>query len=293
VGGGSVIDAAKVMLLCLRHGLREPSQLDAHAGARWTTGPLHAPGEGPWLRVIAVPSTLSGAEYTHVGGATDLARGAKEAFGHPMMTPQAVILDPEMTLTAPPRLLLSTGIKAVDHAVERIASIQANPYSDAVSALALRLLASGLRALHSHPADLSARLELQYGVFMSMCGSASGARVGVSHAIGHVLGGYSGVSHGDTSCVLLPAVMHWIGDAIADRQRLICESLGAPGSDARAVLAQLISALGLPGRLRDVGVKEEDFDAIAERVLNDPLIHNSPRKLESAADVKTILASAW
>lgn len=293
VGGGSVVDATKVMLLCLRHGLTHAAELDAHAGTRWALGGTRPADADRWLRMIAVPTTLSGAEYTHVGGTIDPARGVKQGFGHAMMVPQAVILDPEMTLTAPLRLLLSTGIKALDHAVERVASVHANPYSDAVSALALRLLSSGLPAAHANPADLGARLHLQYGAFMSMCGAASGARAGVSHAIGHALGGYSGVSHGDTSCALLPAVMRWIGDAIPERQRMICESLGAPGTDVPEALAKLIAALGLPGRLRDMGVREADFDAIAERALDDPLIRNSPRKIAGAPDVKSILASAW
>lgn len=292
-GGGSVVDAAKVMLLCLRHRLTHAAELDTHAGTRWAPSGTRPADADRWLRMIAVPTTLSGAEYTHVGGATDRARSVKQGFSHPMMVPQAVILDPEMTLTAPLRLLLATGIKAVDHAVERIASVQANPYSDAVSELALRLLSAGLPAVHANPADMGARLELQYGVFMSMCGSASGARVGVSHAIGHALGAYSQVAHGDTSCVLLPAVMHWIGDAIPDRQRRVCEALGATGVDSSVPLAALVARLGLPSRLRDVGVKMEDFDGIAERTLQDPLIGNSPRKLAGAGDVIPILRSAW
>src|SRR5690606_32962088 len=112
-------------------------------------------------------------------------------------------LDPAMTLATPLELLCSTGMKAVDHAVERLTSRTANPYSDAVSELALRMLARALPALAERPEDLDLRSKLQYEMFMSLRGSASGGTANVSHAIGHVIGAHAGVPHGHTTGVTL------------------------------------------------------------------------------------------
>ncbi len=293
VGGGSVIDAAKVMLLAMRHGLTDVAQLDAHAGAGWAAADRRPADRDRWRRLIAVPTTFSAAEYTAVGGATERRTRAKQAFGHPMMMPVAVINDPALTRAAPLPLLLSTGMKAVDHAVERITSAQANLYSDTVSALGLKLLAGGLPALRRQPGDLAVHAQLQYGVFLSMAGIASGARGNLAHAIAHVMGAYCDVPHGHTSGILLPPVLRWIGAGAAGPRRKVCEAMGVDGEDAAAAVAGLVAALGLPSRLRDVGVREQDLPGIAERTLHDPLTAHCARRVEHASQVREVLDMAW
>ena len=290
-GGGSVIDATKAMLLCMRHGYTDTADLDPHAGVGYNNQQYGSPDASQWRRMVAVPTAFSAAEYTARGGVMDMRDRLKQSFSHPMMMAQVVINDPEMTRTAPMAMLLSTGMKAVDHAVERLTSKWANSYSDAVSTLALRLLREGLPALLRDPSDLALRADLQYGVFMSMAGLASGVTTGLSHAIGHALGSFAGVSHGHTSCLLLPSVMRWIGDVIPERQRLVCETLGRPGADAGAALESLIVGLGLPVRLGAVGVKTEDFETITERAMHDPLVANCPKPV-AHADVRSILEAA-
>lgn len=293
VGGGSVIDAAKVMLLCLRYGLGEADQLDAHADASWDATQVRPPDAEQWLRIVAVPTTFSAAEYTARGGATRGDQRLQEAFSAPLMIPQSVVNAPEMTLATPLRLLLSTGMKAVDHAVERLTSRYANAYSDMVSTMALRYLAEALPALRSRPDELEVRARLQYGTFLSMAGRASGVQAGLSHAIAHQLGTWSGVPHGETSCVLMAAVVRWIGDARPGGQQLLCEALGSGQQDAGAALLAFVGGLGLPTRLRDVGVREDDLQVIAERTMRDPLIRNCPREVRGPPDVREVLALAW
>lgn len=293
IGGGSVIDAAKVMQLCLRHDIRDAAGLTAYTG-RGRGEPSTRPVDADrWLRVIAIPTTLSAAEFTWFGGASDPARGVKEAFGHPMMIPQVVIMDPQMTLDTPMHLLLTTGMKAVDHAAERLASLKSNPYNDAVSALALRELSSGLKAVHRDPSCLEARARVQYGAFMSMCGSAAGVPVGLGHAIGHALGAHCGVPHGETSCTLLPSVMRWNSASNPQRQMLISEALGRADGDAAQALAELVGGLGLPSRLQDVGVRRAAFAAIAEKAMGDILTKSNPRPVKTPRDIEEILEMAW
>jgi maleylacetate reductase len=293
IGGGSVVDAAKVMQLCLRHGITEAAALSRHTGGGRADPSTRPSDADRWIRVIAVPTTLSAAEFTWFGGASDPARGVKESFSHPMMIPQAIVMDPQMTMATPTRLLLTTGMKAVDHAAERLASLKSNPYNDAVSSLALRLLSQGLRSAKRDPSDIDARAELQYGAFMSMCGSAAGVAVGIGHAIGHALGAHCGVPHGETSCVMLPAVMRWNAGSNPGRQELIAGAMGRPGDGAAPALAELVAELGLPMRLRDVGVTRRDFRPVAGKALGDMLVKNNPRPVRSAADIEEILELAW
>ncbi len=294
VGGGSVIDATKVMLLAMRYGYIRAAQLDPHAGAPWVTTQQRPDDHAQWQRMIAVPTTFSAAEYTAVGGATESASKTKEAFGNPMMMPIAVVNDPWLTTTAPLPLLLSTGMKALDHALERLTSRDPALFSDAASALALRHLAEGLRALKTRPEDIAVRDRLQHGVFLAMAGIATGTRGNLAHAIAHAMGSLCDVPHSFTSGLLLPSVLRWVAAGAPVRQRLLCETMGEPeGDDAAAAVARLVAELGLPSRLRDVGVTPAQLDLIAERTLHDPLTVNCARRVESAAQVREVLDMAW
>ena len=153
------------------------------------------------------------------------------------MMPKSVVLDPRATVHTPEWLFLSTGIRAVDHAVEDICSPQCQPISEGASFHALRLLGRGLSGVKADPLDLDARLEAQLGAWMSMIGSQTGVPKGASHGIGHVLGGTAHVPHGYTSCVMLPHVLRFNAPVNADRQALVSEALGRPGEPAADVVA--------------------------------------------------------
>jgi maleylacetate reductase len=294
VGGGSVTDAAKMVGLCLGNGVSEPAQLDAfraviHPDGRTERPPVQPPG----VRSIAVPTTLSAGEFTWFAGCTDTLRHVKESYGHALMMPRSVILDPAATVPTPEWLFLSTGIRAVDHAVEDICSINPQPLSDGTSIHALKLLSRGLRAVKADPSDLQARLDCQLGSWMSIMGSQNGVTKGASHGIGHVLGGTAGVPHGYTSCVMLPPVLRFNATVNAERQAWVSEALDRPGMPAGDAVAELIAALGLPGTLRDVGVKPEQLDEIAVESMHDRWVHTNPRKIDGPAAVRALLDAAW
>ena len=120
-----------------------------------------------------------------------------------------------------------------------------------------------------------------------------GARVGASHAIGHVFGAHAAVGHGYTSCVLLPAVMRYNKPVNAEKQALIAQAMGCEGMDAGDAIEQLIRRLNLPTRIRDVGVKHEDFQIIADKVMHDFGIKNNPRPVTEASQLLEILEAAW
>jgi maleylacetate reductase len=294
LGGGSVTDAAKMVGLCLGNGVTEPSQLDRYRAQIAADGTTRRPEiKAPSVRSITIPTTLSAGEYTASAGCTDTARHVKESYGHPLMMPRIVILDPDVSVHTPEWLFLSTGIRAVDHAVEDICSINGQPIAEGASFHALRLLGSGLPAVKADPSNLEARLDCQIGAWMSMVGSQTGVSKGASHGIGHVLGGTAGVPHGYTSCVMLPHVLRFNHPVNAGKQARVSEALGRPDEPAAEVVGELIAGLGLPTRLRDVGVKPEQLDLIAEGSMHDRWVHTNPRTIDGPAVVRTLLDAAW
>jgi maleylacetate reductase len=294
IGGGSVTDAAKMVGLCLSNGVTAPEQLDNYRARIAVDGTTQRPEvKAPNVRSIAIPTTLSAGEFTASAGCTDTARHVKESFSHPLMMPCTVILDPQAAAPTPEWLFLSTGIRALDHAVEDICSVNGQPISEGAAYHALRLLGKGLPAVKADPADLEARLDCQLGAWMSMVGSQTGVSKGASHGIGHVLGGTAGVPHGYTSCVMLPHVLRFNHPVNADKQARVSDALGRPEEPAAEAVAALIAGLGLPIRLRDVGVRQDQLDLIAENSMHDRWIHTNPRKIDGPPVIRTLLDAAW
>jgi maleylacetate reductase len=294
LGGGSVTDAAKMVAFCLANGVADPAELDNYRAQVGADGTIVRPeAKPPAVRTVAIPTTLSAGEYTASAGCTDTVRQVKESYGHPLMMPKTVVLDPRASVHTPEWLFLSTGIRAVDHAVEDICSPECQPISEGASYHALKLLGRGLAGVKADPLDLDARLDCQLGAWMSMVGSQTGVPKGASHGIGHVLGGTAHVPHGYTSCVMLPHVLRFNAAVNADRQALVSEAMGQPGREAADVVAGLIAGLGLPGRLRDVGVEPDQLDRIAELSMHDRWIHTNPRKIDGPPIVRALLDAAW
>jgi maleylacetate reductase len=177
--------------------------------------------------------------------------------------------------------------------VEDLCAINSMPFSDGTSRHALYLLAKGLRQVKADPSDLAARLDCQLGAWMSIIGTSAGVSKGASHGIGHVLGGTAGVPHGYTSCVMMPHVLRFNYPVNAHRQGWVSEALSRPGEAAAEVVGDLIAELGLPRTLREVGVKHDQLDLIAEHAMLDRLIHSNPRKIDGPAVVRSLLDAAW
>ncbi len=293
LGGGSITDGAKAVQLCLANGIHDPDAIDA---LRTVIGPGGVPVppdiNPPTVRQITIPTTLSGGEFSGISGVTDERTKIKELIRHTDIIPQAVVLDPAVTVHTPEWLWLSTGIRAVDHCVEGICSLEAHSYGDAQALQGLSLLASGLPRVKADPSDIQARLDCQMGTWLSMGPLASGVPMGASHGIGYVLGAVFDIPHGHTSCIMLPAVMRWNKSANADRQKLISIAMGRPGEDAAVVLDEFIAGLDMPRSLSAVDVGAEHFDKIAEQSMGTPWIPRNPRPIPTPAQVREILEIA-
>jgi maleylacetate reductase len=292
-GGGSVTEAGKVVRLALQHDIRHVDDFDryrivVHADGKNATRPF----DGPRMPQIAIPTTLSAGELTTGGGATDERVRRKFSHANPQAIPRVVIFDPAPSVHTPLWVWLSTGVRAIDHATEGLCSPLSNPVSDGMYGQALRLLGRSLRATQRNPADLDARLEAFYGIWLAIAGRHGGVEMGASHAIGHVLGGSCGVPHGYTSCVMLPHVLRFNRAANAQRQALVAEALGHPGEDAAEVVASFIAELGMPQRLSDVGIGRDRFEHIATTAMHDRWLHTNPVEITSPEQILKILEAA-
>lgn len=284
LGGGSVMDAAKIVALMA--GCRAATVQDLSM-VEWRT-PVE---QAPLPAIVGIPTTFSAAEYTDFGGATDPETRMKVAFQSAAMRFHSVLNDPALLAATPMPLLLATGMKAIDHAVERVTSAAANAFSNALSTQAMHLLSAGLRGI-SRGEGVRAISMAQYGVFMAMCGMDAGVRTNVSHAIAHVMGTYADVAHGHTSCVLLPAVLAWQRGTLGDAEQLVRGAIDARAPTAAEAVSSLVRDLGLPSRLRDIGVQGDQLSEIARRSVDDPLMAHA-RRIPTARDVEAILQAAW
>jgi maleylacetate reductase len=293
VGGGSVIDATKAMLLCLWMGLDSADAMEPYCSGfeRTRSAALALPAVP--IRMLAISTTLSASEFTENAGVTHSATNTKQSFRHRLFAPRVVILDPAATLDTPDWLLYCTGIRSVDHAVENYCNAQASLATEALSLQGLKLLHRALPAIARSPRDLAPRLEAQIGMWQAIAASAAGVPTGASHGIGYALGATFGVAHGHTSCVMLPAVLKWNAAVNGERQKTLAEAMGAPGRPAWQLVKELIAGLDQPVTLQAVGIKRENLDEIARRALEYHPVKVNPRPIRTVDDVKEILELAW
>ena len=293
VGGGSVTDAGKVIALGLKHGFQKHEDFEGYYVYVNEAGDTVVPQfDAPEIRVICCPTTLSGGEFNTMGGVTDDEDNKKQGYTHRMMAPIAIVLDPALTIHTPEWLWFSTGVRALDHALEALGSTHSNHFCDGIAGSAIRLLSSALPDVKADGADLDARLRCQVGAWQSMIPVIGGVPMGASHAIGHVLGGTADVPHGYCSCVMAPSVLAFNESVNGDKQRQISICMGQPDRAASEVVDEFVTALGMPRSLTAVGITEEQLDLIAEYTMLDFWSRTNPREIEGPADVRGILEMA-
>lgn len=230
-GGGSVIDGTKAVARKLEY-----------------------PGQ------VAIPTTLSGAEWAHLVGVTDEAAGRKAGFVDEEAVPRVVILDAEVTLPTPEKLWLSTGIRSLDHAIEGFLGPAEHPIEDITGLEGARRLVDYLPRSKERPEDLGARHELQLAQWLAYFGPKN-TPMGLSHNLGKRIGASYGVPHGYTSCATLAPTLDVVGERVPRERWEMLK--GALGGEPGERVAALVRELGLPSRLSEVGVPEDDLEAIA------------------------------
>jgi alcohol dehydrogenase class IV len=274
-GGGSCMDLGKAVSYFIEH----------EAG---TPGASYA--DRPAVAHIAVPTTYSGAEVTPFFGMTDERTRSKSGGGGPTTAPIAVVYDPVLTLSTPPRVTAETAMNALAHCVEAAYARRRSPEAQAVALAGAGRVGRWLPGVVDDPADIEARTGLLEGA--ALAGRAlQNASMGVHHGLAQLLGGRTGIPHGLANAVILPHAMRFNAEVVGDELLLVGEVLGDPADPAGAV-ERLSSRVGLPARLSECGVQEEDIDAVARLSQSSPAVQGNPRPV-SEEDARAILAAAW
>lgn len=281
VGGGSVMDTAKVADAIFTHG----------GTAREQEGFLLMPREGEGMGrpldiapLACIPTTAgTGSEVSMAAVVKDPEQKVKLEIADFPLFPRLAILDPETTRTLPAPVAAATGMDAMTHAVEGYVSIDWSPHQDARSLQALRMIRDNLeRAVERGDEDEDAR-----GNMLIAANLAITIALGSVHAMSHPAGAHFGVPHGVANAIHLPHVIRHNaagGPEIADRYRDIGDVLGVDGASEigealAAHITELVARLGLPTRLSQAGVPEDGIPALVEGAMGDGTTLLNPREM--------------
>jgi alcohol dehydrogenase class IV len=307
VGGGSTLDTATVLRALSSHG--DDAERVAHEAIE--TGHLPVASDGDLLPLVAVPTTLAGADLSDMAGVTltldrDVEAGDDPPSGgvrDPRLLPTALYYDADLYRTTPTPLLAASAMNGFDKGIEGLYSPLSTPITDGTAARGLRLLRSGLGTIREDPMDdepladvLAGIVAVQYG----LTGDA-GYRASIIHAFGHGFSHGYDVHQGTIHGVVAPHVLRYVFDRIEGRRDLLAAALGVDdaGTDAADAVIDAVAGvrddLGLPTRLRALdGVERADFDAIAAAIHDDDLLAVAPEGIDpTVAEITEVLDRAW
>ncbi|WP_406633670.1 iron-containing alcohol dehydrogenase [Amycolatopsis sp. WGS_07] len=247
------------------------------------------------MPVFAVPTTLSAAEWDGFAGSVDESRDTKDLTVYLEATPRVVFLDPEFCASTPRGLWATTGVRALDHAVETAYAKNAHPFTTALADGALTMLAEYLPRSVRDPHDHEAALKCLQAAWMSIIG-VHNVSLGLSHAIGHQLGAV-GIPHGVTSCIMLPHVMRFLEPVTSAEQARMARSLQRVQGDTEDLpaadrLERILDELGVPRRVSEFGVGREKLNGVARAALGDIVVRESPRTVDETV-IRELLEAVW
>lgn len=293
-GGGSAIDTAKGVAALLAEGGSLP-----RFGVRFTPANKKEvpPMPASKLPHIAIPTTLSGGEYSYSAGITE--GGKKYIVADPKLAPRTVLLDPEAAATAPGRLLAASGMNALAHCIEAVYSTETQPLTEAYCLRGIGLIARYLPRAVENSRDLEALSHVQVAACLSGMGVYS-AWTGIHHAIVHVVGGLYKAPHAEIHALMLPYAMRWNLDATIGAHARMAREIGLEGADENA-LAEAVPEyvfamnrrMGLPLKLRELAVPRDGLKQLAIDALDDYSIHTNPKPVHAAEQVLEVLELAW
>lgn len=305
LGGGKLIDAAKAVALALGNDVITEFDLMALS----QTFNRNVPARPPKCPIFCILTTLSGSEHIPYAGVTRESDLKKFILYNPR-TPELVIMEINLVLTTPQNIWIQSAVPALDYCVESYCSTSANDEVLEVYVKALQCLILALLICKADPSNAKAREEclLSLPMAMPLPHMQMGFHLGASHGIGRQLGPL-GVGHGETSCILLPAVCKWNAKQnplVAERQaslrealwdiyavRRIFEAWGLGENEGTADLGDLIDALvrelGMPRRLEEVGIGRDRFQALAINALDDECTQTNPVRIDRVDQILEIL----
>lgn len=275
IGGGSAMDTAKAIGIITAN----PEHADVRSleGAVQTTNPS--------VPIIAVPTTAgTAAEVTINYVITDVEKSRKFVCVDPHDIPVVAVVDAKMMSSMPKGLTAATGMDALTHAIEGYITKGAWEMSDMVELKAIEIISRSLRKAVEN--DPQGREDMALGQYIAGMGF-SNVGLGIVHSMAHPLGAVYDTPHGVANAIILPVVMAYNADATGDKYRDIAKAMGVADTDKMTIeearkaavdaVAQLGKDVGIPAKLSDVGVKEEDIQFLAESAFADVCTGGNPK----------------
>ena len=291
IGGGSPLDAAKLIQLLVTHEPPLSRYDDATGGDRFVRDDLPP--------LIAIPTTAgTGSEVSRSGVATLKDTGRKTVIFSPYLLPKAAICDPELTVGLPPGPTAATGMDAFTHCLEAYVATGVHPLADALAIDGIARVARSLAIAVRNGSDLVARSEMMVAAMEGAMAFQKG--LGACHALAHALTPISRIHHGLANAIALPTVMEFNRGACTARLARAAIAMGDNPLARPEVLAenavervrQLNAEIGIPGRLRDAGVNETDLPRVASRAFEDASHRTNPRAC-TEGDLLAMLQAAY
>ena len=301
LGGGSSLDVANIAAaIDTKPGAPE------EIGAEFEeTGTLTVDEQEP--PVVAVPTTLAGAELSQVAGVNadpetcPVDERVTGGVSHPALMPEAVVADPELFATTPQDVLTASAMNGFDKGVETLYTHNTTPVTDATATRGLQYLVDSLPELGERvdvevvePA-VKGLLLVQYGISRPDQGTLS-----LIHAYGHGLTAFSDIQQGAAHAVIAPHALRYLFEQVDGRRELLAAALNAPDADdpaeaAVAAVQRVRDGLGLPARLRDTrGPDPDQFEVVAQAVKEDRFMPDAPAGLEpTVEELEAVLQAAY
>jgi alcohol dehydrogenase class IV len=268
VGGGSPLDAGKLIALMVTHHRPLADYDDAVDGGRFITSSVPP--------IVTIPTTAgTGSEVGRSGVVTLAQTARKTVIFSPYLLAKAALLDPALTRSMPARVTAATGFDALTHCLEAYCAVGDHPMADAIALSGLEHCAQHLARAAEHGDDLSARAGMMKAAMMGAVAFQKG--LGACHSLAHPLSSEKGVHHGLANALCLPAVVDFNADAVASKLERVRRILDAESKDCGDALRALRKRLGLPESLRAEGVSEADVPRLADKAMEDACHRGNPR----------------
>ncbi len=290
IGGGSPIDTAKAIGIITANP--EFSDVTSLEGV--------APTKNKSIPILAVPTTAgTAAEVTINYVITDEEKKRKFVCVDPHDIPIVSFVDPDMMSSMPKGLTASTGMDALTHAIEGYITKGAWELTDALHLKAIEIISRSLRSAVEN--DPKGRADMALGQYVAGMGF-SNVGLGIVHSMAHPLGAFYDTPHGVANAVLLPYVMEFNADATGEKYREIARAMGVGGVDSMSpdeyrkaavdAVKKLSEDVGIPKTLKEIGVKEQDLEALADSALADACTPGNPKAVTSK-DILGIYKKAY
>jgi acetaldehyde dehydrogenase/alcohol dehydrogenase len=318
LGGGSVIDAAKIMRLKYESPQADLEELGApflDIRKRIAEYPVPAASRP---RLVAISTTSgTGSEVTPIAVLIDKMRGRKVTLADYSLSPDVAIVDTQFVMSMPKVLTADTGIDCLTHALEAWVSVYASPYTDAHALQAIRMVFQYLPVAYEHPGDQEARSMMHNAACMAAL-AFSNASVGVNHALAHAFGARFGVAHGRANALMLPHVIaynasvpskfmpspHQRAYVAHNKYAMVADQLGLGGSTIPEKVDRLVAAtehlldrLEIPRSIAELGISHEDFagavPALAAIAFDDPSWRPTNPRMPLATELADLLWTAY